>query len=178
MTGHGMEVVTNHPVVETLLPRYQHELGGQLLTYRNHVYRCINYHNQLIAGPIPDFAVLAWAAHDLGIWTARTFDYLTPSADLAAAHAEEFGIDNVDDVRRLIVEHHRLRPSHDHMAETFRRADRIDVSHGLLSDRIGRPSIRSVVTELPYCGFHAFLAKGLIRYAAGHPLRPFPMLRW
>jgi hypothetical protein len=173
-----MEVVTEHLIVETLLNRYRPELGGDLPAYRNHVYRGLNYHQRLLGGPVPDFAVLAWAAHDLGIWTAGTFDYLTPSADLAAAHAEEFGIGNVDDVRTLIVEHHRLRPSHDRMSETFRIADRIDVSRGLLRDGIGRPAIRSVVAELPYCGFHAFLARGLSRYAAGHPLRPFPMLRW
>ncbi|OBK46077.1 hypothetical protein A5655_00365 [Mycobacterium sp. 1081908.1] len=173
-----MQVVSNHPIVETLLHRYQRELGAQLRTYRNHVYRGINYHQLLLAAPVPDFAVLAWAAHDLGIWTAGTFDYLAPSADLAAAHADEFGIDNVDDVRTLIVEHHRLRPSHDRMAETFRIADRIDVSRGLLHDGVGRLAVRSVVAELPYCGFHAFLAKGLTRYAAWHPGRPFPMLRW
>ncbi|OBI91997.1 hypothetical protein [Mycobacterium sp. 1245805.9] len=173
-----MDVLTEHPIVETLLQRYRRELGAQLRTYRNHVYRGINYHQRLLAGPVPDFAVLAWAAHDLGIWTAGTMDYLTPSAELAAAHAEEFGIANVDDVRTLIVEHHRLRRSHDRMAETFRIADRIDVSHGLLRAGIARGDIRSVVAELPYGGFHAFLAKGLSRYAAGHPRRPFPMMRW
>ncbi len=26
---------------------------------------------------------MAWAVHDLGIWTANTFDYLEKSADLA-----------------------------------------------------------------------------------------------
>jgi hypothetical protein len=30
----------------------------------------------------------------------------------------------------------------------------------------------------PHNGFHAFLAKGLIGYAARHPLRPLPMMRW
>jgi hypothetical protein len=171
-------VITDHPIVETLLQRYQRELGAQEPAYRNHIYRGINYHQRLLAGRLPDFAVLAWAAHDLGIWTAGTFDYLEPSADLAAAHAEEFGIDNLDDVRTLIVEHHRLRPSRDRMTETFRIADRIDVSRGLLRDGVEREAIRSVVAELPYCGFHAFLARRLTRYAFGHPLRPFPMLRW
>jgi hypothetical protein len=31
--------------------------------------------------------------HDLGIWTEASFDYLTPSADLASKHAAEFGIE-------------------------------------------------------------------------------------
>jgi hypothetical protein len=38
--------------------------------------------------------------------------------------------------------------------------------------------VHAVVAQLPYKGFHAFLANGLTRYAARHPLRPFPMLRW
>ena len=39
--------------------------------------------------------------------------------------------------------------------------------------RFGPPS-----TDLPYSGFHAFLAKGLTGYAVRHPLRPLPMMRW
>jgi hypothetical protein len=78
----------------------------------------------------------------------------------------------------LITEHHRLRPSDDRMTETFRKADLVDVSHGLLRDHIGRPAVQAVVAQLPYRGFHAFLAKGLTGYAARHPLRPLPMLRW
>jgi hypothetical protein len=29
--------------------------------------------------------------HDLGIWTADTFDYIAPSAELARRHATEVG---------------------------------------------------------------------------------------
>jgi hypothetical protein len=75
-----VEVVTAHPIVDAVLDRHRDALGDDLPTYRNHVYRCINYHQLLLGASIPDFAALAWAAHDLGIWTARTFDYLTPSA--------------------------------------------------------------------------------------------------
>ena len=87
-----MEVVTGHPIVDAVLDRHRDALGDALPTYRNHVYRCINYHQLLLGGSIPDVAALAWAAHDLGIWTAHTFDYLTASADLAAHHADEFGV--------------------------------------------------------------------------------------
>ncbi|MGO8966229.1 hypothetical protein [Mycobacterium sp.] len=173
-----MEVVTAHPIVDAVLDRHRDALGDDLHTYRNHVYRCINYHQLLLGASIPDFAALAWAAHDLGIWTARTFDYLTPSADLAARHAEEFGITEIDRLQTLITEHHRLRRSDDHVTETFRKADLVDVSHGLLRNRIERSAVQAVVTELPYRGFHAFLAKGLAGHAVRHPLRPLPMLRW
>jgi hypothetical protein len=165
-------------MVDAVLERYRAALGDDLSTYRNHVYRCVNYHQLLLGGPLPDFAVLAWAAHDLGIWTAGTFDYLTPSADLASAYADEFGITEIARLQRLITEHHRVRPVDDRMTETFREADLIDVSRGILRGGIRRADVHAVVAQLPYKGFHAFLANGLTRYAARHPLRPFPMLRW
>ena len=173
-----MEVVTSHPIVDAVLGRHRDALGDDLPTYRNHVYRCLNYHELLLGASIPDFAALAWAAHDLGIWTARTFDYLTPSADLAARHADEFGIADIDRLQTLITEHHRLRRLDDRVTETFRKADLVDVSHGLLRNTIGRSAVHAVVAELPYRGFHAFLARGLVGYAARHPSRPLPMMRW
>jgi len=170
--------VTTHPIVDAVLDRHRDALGGDLPTYRNHVYRCITYQQLLLGFSIPDVAALAWAVHDLGIWTAGTFDYLAPSADLGVQHADEFGITDTDQLRALVSEHHRLRRVDDLMTETFRKADLVDVSHGLLRNHIGRSAVHAVVAELPYRGFHAFLAKGLAGHAARHPLRPLPMLRW
>jgi hypothetical protein len=174
----AVEVVTAHPIVDAVLDRHRDALGGDRSAYGNHVYRCTTYHQLLLGFPIPDVAALAWATHDLGIWTAGTFDYLTPSADLAAAYADQFGIADIDQLRALVTEHHWLRPVDDRVTETFRQADLIDVSHGVLRQGIGRSAIRAAVDELPYNGFHAFLAKGLTGYAVRHPLRPLPMLRW
>jgi hypothetical protein len=178
MNRQHVAAVTEHPIVDAVLNRYRDKLGQQVLTYRNHVYRCITYHQLLIGDTIPAFAALAWATHDLGIWTAGTFDYLPASADLASLHADEFGIKDVHAARMLITEHHRLRPADDRMTETFRRADLVDVSHGLIAGPIGRSQVRAVANQLPYNGFHAFLTKGLTGYAVRHPLRPLPMLRW
>jgi hypothetical protein len=173
-----VEFVTSDAIVEAVLDQHRDALGGDISAYRNHVYRGISYHQSLFGGPLPDFAVLAWAAHDLGIWTAGTFDYLTPSADLASAHAEQLGISEVDRLRTLITEHHRMRPVRDPLTETFRKADLLDVSRGMLRSPMDRSAVRAVVAQLPYNGFHAFLAKGLTGYAVRHPLRPLPMLRW
>jgi hypothetical protein len=173
-----MTVVTEHPIVDAVLDRYRPQLGQYMRPYRNHVYRCISYHQLLLGADIPDFAALAWATHDLGIWTADTFDYLNPSADLAASHADEFNVKDVQQVRTLITEHHRLRPAEDRVTDTFRRADLVDVSRGIIAGRIERSQVRAVVAELPYSGFHAFLVRGLSGYAVRHPVRPFPMLRW
>jgi len=178
MNREHVKAVTEHPIVEAVLERHRDKLGQQMLTYRNHVYRCITYQQLLVGDAIPDFATLAWATHDLGIWTAGTFDYLGASADLASLHANEFGINDVHQARRLITEHHRLRPADDPMTDTFRRADLVDVSRGLIAREIGRSQVQAVVEQLPYIGFHAFLARGLTSYAVRHPLRPLPMLRW
>jgi hypothetical protein len=173
-----VEVVAAHPIVDAVLVRHRDALGDDLSAYRNHVYRCITYHQLLLGFSIPDVAALAWATHDLGIWTAGSFDYLTPSADLAATYADEFGIADVGQLRALITEHHRLRRVDDRVTETFRQADLIDVSHGVLRQGIERSAVRAAVNELPYNGFHGFLVKGLTGYAVRHPLRPLPMMRW
>ncbi len=173
-----MTAVTAHPIVDAVLRRYEDALGADRPVYRNHVYRGLTYHQALFGGPLPDWAALAWAVHDLGIWTAGTFDYLEPSADLASSQAGEFGIGEVGDARTMITEHHKLRAVADPMSESFRVADRIDVSRGLLSGPLPRSFVKAVVAELPYLGFHAFLARGLLGHAATHPRRPFPMLRW
>lgn len=173
-----MEVITAHPIVDAVLDRHRDALGDDGSAYGNHVYRCLTYHQLLLGFSITDVAALAWATHDLGIWTADTFDYLTPSADLATKYAAEFGIADTDRLRNLITEHHRLRSlKDDHLAETFRQADLIDVSRGFLRRGIGRDAVRATVETLPYNGFHAFLAKGLTGYAVRHPLRPLPMMR-
>ncbi len=173
-----MDVITAHPIVDTVLDRHRSTLGDDMPAYRNHVYRCITYQQLLLGFSIPDVAALAWAVHDLGIWTAGTFDYLGPSADLGAQYAEEFGVTGIDQLRALVSEHHRLRRVDDRLTETFRQADLVDVSRGLLRRRIPRSAVRATVNDLPYSGFHPFLAKGLTGYAVRHPLHPMPMMRW
>src|ERR1700739_1174998 len=128
-----MNAVTTHPIVDAVLQRYGDALGGDLRVYRNHVYRGLSYHQALWGAAVPDWAALAWAVHDLGIWTAGTFDYLGPSADLASPLADDFGISEVGKARTMIADHHKLRAVRDPMTEAFRIADRIDVSHGLLT---------------------------------------------
>jgi len=46
------------------------------------------------------------------------------------------------------------------------------------ADAVVDERLPAVVAQLPYRGFHAFLARGLTSYAVRHPLRPLPMLRW
>ncbi|WP_040837303.1 hypothetical protein [Nocardia brevicatena] len=173
-----MNIRTSHPIVDAVLERHHGRLGDDLPVYRNHVLRGLNYQQLLLGEPVPDLAALAWAVHDLGIWTAATLDYLVPSADLIAEHAADFGVTDIDRARRMVLEHHRLRSIDDRLTETFRIADRIDASRGLLRRPLRRTQVETVVDRLPYLGFHLFLARRVTGYALGHPVRPLPMIRW
>ena len=51
---------------------------------------------------------MAAALHDMGSWTARTFDYL-PSVGLATAHLAQAGLaDWTPEITAMILEHHKI----------------------------------------------------------------------
>ncbi|WP_084436153.1 hypothetical protein [Aldersonia kunmingensis] len=164
--------------VDAALAHYSDALGESAPVYRNHVMRGLNYQALLLGDVPPPEAVLAWIAHDLGIWSNETFDYLEPSARLVDDLAGAFGSVDTAAAKTMVFEHHKLRPHPDWTTETFRRADLVDVSRGLIHPGISRADVRHIVGEFPYRGFHRFLAKGLTGYAVKHPTAPTPMLRW
>lgn len=169
-----MNLVTSNDVIDTVLTRYAELLGANGHAYRNHVYRGLNYQLQMLGVTASNLLALAWATHDLGIWTAGTVDYLPPSLHIA----EEFEVDDVNELRMMIEFHHRIRRLSDPVAESFRLADRTDVALGRLRGSLRRADINAATRTFPYCGFHRFLGQTLAAYAIRHPLRPFPMLRW
>jgi putative acetyltransferase len=61
---------------------HREALGHDLPAYENHVVRVLRFVAAL-GGELSEPLVVAAAFHDLGIWTARTFDYLEPSVELA-----------------------------------------------------------------------------------------------
>ncbi|CAN5859157.1 hypothetical protein BH10ACT9_BH10ACT9_07890 [soil metagenome] len=171
-------VLTNHALVDDVLGDFGDGLGRDAVRYRNHVYRGLNYQRMLLGlDTIPDDIALAWALHDIGIWITG-WDYIPPSLQQIDELAPRFGIDDVDRVRRMVALHHKVRPSQDKWVETFRLADRIDVTKGLLRKDLTRSQMADVVQAFPYDGFHALLVRTAARWAATHPLRPLPMLRW
>lgn len=175
-----MTVVVTDPVIDTVLERCAERLGDSFTDYHNHLYRGLNYQLRLLGldQPPPELA-LAWATHDIGIWTAGTWDYLAPSAELAEASAAEFGVTDTARLHSMIVEHHKLRAVDDPWVETFRLADRVDAFRGLtLGTGIRRKDVAEVVEALPYGGFHTLLIKNAANWAVRHPLRPLPMVRW
>lgn len=173
----SQHVITHNPIVDTVLSQHSDQLGADAATYRNHVMRCLNYYALLTDAEVPDDVALAWAVHDLGIWTSGTFDYLGPSALLARDLAPSLGITNSRNAEELVLGHHHLLPFSAPALEAFRRADLIDVSRGLLRNGLKSSQIKEVVAAFPYIGFHRFLASGLFAHAIRHPLRPLPMMR-
>ncbi|WP_454791632.1 hypothetical protein [Mycolicibacterium lutetiense] len=171
-------VLTQHAVVDGVLDDFRDGLGPDAVRYRNHVYRGLNYQRMLLGlDMIPDEIALAWALHDIGIWITG-WDYIPPSLQQVDELAPKFGVGDVDRVRQMVALHHQVRPSQDEWVETFRVADRVDVTKGLLRKDLTRSQIADVVQAFPYDGFHALLVRTAARWALIHPLRPMPMLRW
>ena len=175
-------MLVNVPRLDALLERHADALGADYAAYRNHSYRVANFHFLLDADGDLDKLAIAAAYHDLGIWTAGTFDYLAPSIALATAYLDEIGkAEWGGEVAAMIDNHHKLTRCHADVpasAETFRRADWIDVSLGHLRFGLARCAVVDVLRLFPNAGFHRLLARLSLRRLVRHPLRPLPMFRW
>jgi hypothetical protein len=177
-----MDVCMDFPLVDDVLEQFSTELGGDRAGYRNHVYRVINYCRALTQEPIPDTLLIAASFHDLGIWTDATFDYLEPSARRALNYLASVGMEKyADEIRTVIRFHHQITRYRGEFAapvETLRRADRMDLSWGVLSAGTSRAFIRDVKRAFPNAGFHCRLFQLAGRQCLKTPLAPLPMLRW
>jgi hypothetical protein len=176
-------ITTQFPLVEEVLGMYADVIGADLVGYRNHVYRGLNYYRQLAGvDEVPRPVLIASAFHDIGIWTDRTFDYLAPSVRQAQRFLETRGFENLGpEVRALIEHHHKLRPYTQGFAdnvEPYRRADLVDVTLGCVRFGLARSYVRSVKARLPDAGFHRRLAALTLQQTLRTPWRPLPMLRW
>jgi hypothetical protein len=171
-------ILMTHVVVDSVLDTFRDALGRDAVRYRNHVYRGLNYQRMLLRlNTISDEIAFAWALHDIGIWTSG-WDYIPPSVHQVDELAPKYSIGDVDRVRQMVGLHHKVRACRDEWVETFRVADRVDVTRGLLRKRLTRSDIRKVVHAFPYNGFHALLIGTAGRWTTTHPFRPLPMLRW
>jgi len=184
--GSGLEpgsLRTRVATLDALLHEHQTVLGIDYLPYRHHVYRMFNFCTWLVPldGDQAELVAIAAALHDIGIWTAGTFDYLEPSAAAARSHLAR--IDRLEWTTALdtmIGKHHKvtaLRDPADRLAEVFRRADWIDVSLGARSFGIPRRFIQLAYVQWPGLGFHLRLIRLMLSQARVHPLNPLPMVR-
>jgi hypothetical protein len=179
-----MEVCAGFPFVDEVIEGFARALGRDRVAYRNHVTRVLNFYRVIAGGDgeLPRQVLVAAAFHDLGIWTARTFDYLAPSVSLAREYLAGAGLDALaPEVEAIVVWHHKLTPyrgEHAATVEAFRRADLVDVSLGALRSGVPRPFVRAVRAALPNAGFHRRLAALTARQLRRAPLRPLPVMRW
>lgn len=171
-----------HPLIEELLQKFQSATGSDYDKYRNHVYRvflnCLlldtNKKNE-------DKYAIAAVFHDIGIWTNHTFDYLAPSIEQAKVYLSEAKRqDWIDEIKLMIDNHHKVssyKGKHAETVETFRQADWIDVSFGIVSFGANKQSFKANKQKFPTLGFHRFLIKATTKNFFKHPFNPLPMFK-
>ena len=174
-------MLTEIAELDDVLTAHAPALAGDFAGYRNHAYRVMNL--CLALSPSGDRRKIALAAafHDLGIWTASTFDYIPPSVELANAHLEASGQSPwAPEIETTIKEHHKLTRYKQHpdwLVEPFRKADLIDVSRGAITFGVAGGLIRDLFVQWPSAGFHKRLVQLSLKRLATHPLSPLPMVR-
>lgn len=170
----------HEPLIDELLGRFRQEIGADLEKYSNHVHRVFETCVLHDADPANrhKYAIAA-VFHDIGIWTARTVDYLPPSI-LQADHylnATQNGA-LIPEITAMIHWHHKVRLYKGESSvtvETFRKADWTDVSLGLLTFGADRQKLRQLRAQFPNAGFHWFLIRKIGANFLRHPLNPLPM---
>ncbi len=133
--------LTAFPLAGAILERFAGALGPDYAGYAGHVARVLAFYRALAPDrQAPEQVQVAGAFHDLGIWTARTFDYLAPSVSLAREYLSAEGREAwTPEVETIILQHHKLTPYTGPLrmtVETFRRADLTDLSLGLFRSRL------------------------------------------
>ena len=179
-----MPTLSTFALVDDILDSHAQALGPDLSAYRNHVTRVLHFafaidpQLQSAAQPL----LIAGAFHDLGIWTARTFDYLDPSSRLARDYLKAQGLEPLwPEVDLIIQQHHKLRTYTGPFAqsvEAFRRADLVDLSLGLIRSGLSREFVQAVRMQFPNTHFHKRLVAFTGQQFLRTPWNPLPMMRW
>ena len=174
-------LIGNVALLEELLATHAAEIGSDFEGYRGHCYRVLNFCVALTPAPESvEKLAIATAFHDIGIWTHGTFDYLEPSVHGADAYLTRCGQAHwSEEVGQAIRTHHRIRSTESTtLIESFRRADWIDVTGGLLAFGLPRRFIREAFSAWPSAGFHRKLVRLSWDRFKAHPLSPLPMLKF
>jgi hypothetical protein len=184
-SGSTPDIITLHPLAEEILDGHRaHALGDDegYRGYRGHVYRVLNYARALSPDSDDRDAKLAIAAafHDLDAFTA--LDYLSSSIRAQDAWLTQTGRQAwASELAVVIAEHHRLtsyRGPHAPLAEAFRRADRVDLSQGLIRGGVPRRYVKAVRASFDVGTFFTrVVPRAIGRNLRQHPLDPFPNMR-
>ncbi|MGI8558297.1 MAG: HD family phosphohydrolase [Solirubrobacteraceae bacterium] len=179
------EIIATHPLVEEILELHRDRANGDeqgYAGYRGHVYRVLNLARALAedCDDRDDKLAIAAAFHDLEAFSA--LDYLGPSIRSQDAWLERTGRQAwAPELAVVVAEHHRLtryRGGHARLAEAFRRADRADVSQGLIRSGIPREYLRAVRASFDVGAFFTrVVPQSVARNLLRHPLDPLPIVR-
>jgi hypothetical protein len=179
-----VQIRFSFPLVDEILQPFAAAIGADLPGYRHHVYRVLHYFSALAqpATIVPDSIQIAAAFHDIGIWTDRTFDYLEPSVRQAKMYLATNRLGHLEpEIAALITEHHKVRAYRQEFAasvETYRQADLVDLSLGMIRFAVPLAVVRSAKAAFPDAGFHWRLVTLAARQFVRSPLRPLPMIHW
>ncbi len=170
--------------IDSILAPWAATIGPDFAGYRNHVVRMATFCVMLgECSPEGRQKVeIAACLHDSGVWIEDTLDYLGPSVPPAMRYLEEHGRSAWSaDIRRMIVDHHKLTRVDDDappLVELFRQGDLVDFSLGWFRCGLSREQVGAVRDRFPNAGFHRCLVRRATQWVRKHPFDPAPMMKW
>jgi hypothetical protein len=175
-------MIERNTLIDDILKQHRSELNVDYDKYRHHVYRVFNFTLLLHEATEKETDALAVAAayHDIGIWTAGTFDYLEPSLALAKEYikAKQPKV-SAKAVEQIIMNHHKITSYKDNeLAEAFRKADLVDLTLGIISHGISHRDILELYQTFPESNFHLFILKEVAVNTFKNPFNPLPIYKW
>jgi hypothetical protein len=169
-------------LIEEILTPFEETIGDELAGYKNHVYRMVHFcfAQQNLSDTEREKIMIAGCFHDIGIWTAGTFDYLPPSIEAANKYLVENDLSPwVPEITMMIDQHHKLNEyAGDPLTEIFRKGDLVDFFLGIFKCGLSGEYVEDVKHSFPNAGFHKNLVKLATRWISKHPLNPVPVLKW
>ncbi len=171
------------PLLEEILGNWKKEIGKDYQGYKNHVYRLVHFCLALHPSNEEEREkiIIAGCFHDLGIWSNNTFDYLEPSIELARNYLEKEDKGSMlAEIERMIFFHHKITRFNDSnypLVESFRKADLVDVSLGMLRSGLSRKQVKLVRKSFPNSGFHKTFLRLTYSEFKKNPLKPLPVMK-
>ena len=171
-------------LIEKIISPYKSIIGKDYLAYKNHVHRIsiltLKLKRKVEKDDIGKIAIAA-VHHDIGIWTAKTFDYLEPSIKTAKKYLTENNLEKWTDEISLIIDMHHKRSvykgKYSDNVESFRRADFIDITRGKKDFGVYSEVLKKNYENYPMLGFRSLIFKKFLKILFLHPFNPLPMMK-
>lgn len=170
--------------IDNMLLPYKETIGSHFLHYKNHVHRVVNFSLSLKNKFVDDDDIkiaIATVFHDIGMWTANTFDYLNPSIEEALNYLRKENKEEWSQEISLIIEMHHKRTAYNGKfadnVEAFRKADLIDLTKGLKKFGLSKQLIEKNYAKYPMGDFRKIITLKFVNNLFKNPLNPLPMFK-